>query len=387
MRATYARIYLSNFRQNVRLIRQYTKNNPKICACVKANGYGHGLIPIAEAAIGAGASWLGVAICDEAVELREAGIRAAILLLGLPSPDEIETLIRNYISCVVADREVLELFQRKASEIGMTAQLHLNIDTGMARIGCRPDEAPALAETIHRSDVLQLEGVCTHFPVADLDRDFTAKQIRQFDRAVGAIRDAGIDPGVVHAANSSGIVDFPEAWYDMVRAGILLYGYYATPRGDRPVPVRPVMELVSSVSFIKRVPANTGISYGLSYKTTGETTVATVAAGYGDGYSRLLSNRADVSIRERRYRVSGNICMDQFMVDLGNDSRVRRYDEVILFGPGETSPDAEELSSLTGTIPYEITCSVSQRVPREYVEGPRRRPGPDAREVSPNAGG
>ena len=234
----------------------------------------------------------------------------------------------------------------------------------MGRIGCDPSVVTLLARRIVESDYLELEGVCTHLARADESPSFTQEQIDRFDRCLDEIRQNGVDPGIVHAANSAGMLTQTNSWYDMVRPGIMAYGY--PPVAVPSVHVDPIMEFVAKVVYLKRVPAGTPISYGSTYTTRGETVIATVAAGYGDGYNRLLSNVGSVSIRGARYPVVGRVCMDQFMIDVGIESPVLVYDEVILFGrnPG---PDAAELAKLVGTISYEITCSVGKRVSREYT--------------------
>lgn len=369
MRATRAIIHTENFRHNIRCLQHHTNGGPGICLCVKADAYGHGAVPIALAAQEAGVEWLAIATCDEGAELRDAGIDLPILLLSLPVPDEIETIIKNDISSVVGDEELISRFERAASSLGEKARLHLKIDTGMGRIGCAATDALPLAGRVVSSPHLVLEGICTHFPVADeADRTFTEEQIRLFDACIADIRNAGIDPGIVHAANSGAIVDYPSAWYDMIRPGIIAYGYYPSAEKPRVVPVRPVMELLSQIVFLKKVEAGTPVSYGLTYKTPRATTIGTVAAGYGDGYSRLLSNKAHVLIRGNRYPVAGRVCMDQFMVDLGPESDVQLYDDVVLFGPDGTGMSADDIADITGSISYEVVCGISKRVPRKYAD-------------------
>ena len=237
----------------------------------------------------------------------------------------------------------------------------------MGRVGCQPARGLALAARIHRLDHVALDGVCTHFAAAEEDIEFTRAQTETFTGFIRGMRDHGIDPGIVHAANSACIVSHPETWFDMVRPGIIAYGYYPKRRMHEPFAIKPVMELVSKVVFTKEVDRGTPISYGMTYRAPARTSIATVAAGYADGYNRLLSNRGKVAIRGSQYSVVGRVCMDQFMVDIGVSSPVRNYDDVILFGPNGPAPNAWDLAESTGTIPYEITCSVGKRVERVYV--------------------
>jgi len=227
-----------------------------------------------------------------------------------------------------------------------------------------------LVRLIQNNKSLKLGGICTHFPGADMkDKQFTLDQVYQFNRLIGKIREAGIDPGLVHAANSGAGIDLPQAYYDMIRPGIMAYGYYPSAEQKRVIPLVPVMEFQTRIVFIKRVAVGTPISYSMTYRTTRETTIATLPVGYADGYNRLLSNNGQVVIRGKRFPIVGRICMDQCMVDLDDDPSIQLYDNVLLFGPGAGNIDAEELSGRTRTIPYEVTCVVGKRVPRVYVNG------------------
>lgn len=374
MRATRALIHLDTLGKNIRLFRERIAPGVKICMAVKADAYGHGAVRVIRTAREAGVHCFGVAAVCEAAEIREAGMDVPLLLFSLPLPEEVPEVVALGLSPFVADERMIELIEREAAACGKTVGVHLKIDTGMGRIGCAPEEAPALCRKIAGSESLRLEGVCTHFPGADEDDPaFTLAQIERFRDTVEEIRRAGIDPGTVHAANSAGALRFPQARFDMVRPGIVLYGY--PPFGSETGTVgvgsdgfRPVMEFESRVVFLKRVPAGFPVSYGMTYRTPRPTVIATVSAGYADGYSRALSNGGEVLIRGRRYRVAGRICMDQFMVDLGPDTDVQPLDRVTLFGPDSAGPDAEELAEHTGTISYEVTCAVGRRVPRIYIE-------------------
>ncbi len=352
------------------MVRRHVGPGPEICMAVKADGYGHGAVEVSKTAISAGVSRLGVAVVEEGVQLREAGIEAPVLLFSLPVPGSFPLLFRYGIAPFIADRETAGELSAAAPVGAPPLPVHLKLDTGMGRIGCSPEEAPSIAESIAALPGIRLEGVCTHFAAADsADRRFTLEQIGRFRGAVKEIRRRGIDPGILHASNSAAVLDFPEAHFDMIRPGIILYGYYPSRELERFLPVLPVMEFRSEVIFRKRVPADTPVSYGLSYRTRTETVIATIPAGYGDGYNRLLSNQGLVTIRGRRYPVAGRVCMDQFMVDLGPDSDIAVGDEAILFGPEKEALSAEDVADRCGTIPYEITCAISRRVPRVYREG------------------
>ena len=372
-RATRAYIHTENLKENLKLVKSLLNKDTKICAAVKADAYGHGAVEIARILLNTGADCLGVSSVYEGGELREAGIEAPIILFGHAEEKEIESIYSWDIQPFAGSFTYLRALERTGKKMNRSILVHLKIDTGMGRIGCPPDEAPSLAEYISGSPFLKLQGTCTHFPVADgtseEDRNFTAEQIRVFKEAVESIRQRGIDPGIVHAANSGAVAAWPEAHFDMVRPGIILYGYYPDPEMERPVKLLPVMELASSLCFIKKVPGNTSISYGRTWRAETETFIGTVPAGYADGYSRLLSNRSEVLIGEKRYSLAGRVCMDQMMIDLGLEKpeEFKIGDKAVLFGPDSRGPDAEELAGILETISYEITCAVSRRVPRIYI--------------------
>ncbi len=269
----------------------------------------------------------------------------------------------------VADEEGIAGLERAAARLGRRAAAHVKIDTGMGRVGCRPEDAAALARRVAASRSLTLAGVCTHFAGADLpERGYTERQIGLFRECLDEIRSLGVDPGVVHASNTGGVLGFPEAHFSMVRVGLALYGYYPHTDLPRPLDLRPVMELSTRVAFIKEVERGTAISYGMTWRAERRTRIATLPVGYADGYSRRLSNRGEVWVRGRRCPVVGRVCMDQCMADVGPATDVRVGDPVTLFGPGEGRPDAAEIARLMDTIPYEVTCLITRRVPRVAVE-------------------
>ncbi len=373
MRPTQAVIHLDNLRHNITTLMEHTasrsanRRRPLFCVAVKADGYGHGVCEVAEIALELGAEYLGVAAVSEATKLRSQGVGGPILLYSLTDPAEFATIAELDLAPFVADSEYIAKLDRAAADCRRVVGVHLKVDTGMGRVGCRPEEARDLASQILACGHLRLDGVCTHFPVADTpNSSFTRRQAERLAEVAAELRAAGINPGIVHAANSGAVIEYPETWFDMVRPGISVYGYYPSGDQERPLELKPVMEFRSQIVFTKRVPKGTGISYGLSYHTEKDTVIATVPAGYGDGFNRLLSNRGEVLIRGTRYPIVGRVCMDQFMVDIGPEPEVQTGDTVTLFGPDQDGPDAEEIANLTGTIPYEVTCSPTARVPRVY---------------------
>jgi len=369
MRATKAIIRLDNLRHNIGIIQTHVGKNSAICMAVKANAYGHGAIRIAKTAIAAGIKALGVATVDEGLDLRKAGISAPLYLFSLPCDTEIEALVTSGLIPFCTDENIINKYNAAAKQQHKIITVHLKVDTGMGRIGCAPQNAVELATLISSCTYLELGGICTHFPIADSgDARFTKAQIDILKNVIFKLQQQGIRVNIIHAANSGAIIDKPESYFNMVRPGIILYGYYPSHDQARILDVKPVMELKTQISFIKKVAKGTSISYGRTYITKAETYIATLPIGYGDGYSRLLSNRADVFIEGRRYPVAGRVCMDQIMIDLGPKTDLTVGREVVLFGAAQGAPDAEEIADLMETIPYEVTCLITARVPRVYID-------------------
>lgn len=387
MRATRAVIHLENLKYNIEQIKKKLKANVRICLPVKADAYGHGAVQIALCALHSGVFCLAVASVREAALLREAGITAPIILLSLPVPEETNLLIRYDIIPLVIDEECIDALNDASRRAGKKTAVHLKIDTGMSRIGCTPKNAVQLAKRIQNSSNLKLDGVCTHFSVSDSfekdDKAYTKKQIADFKNAVTAIQNAGIDTGIVHASNSGAVLEYPEAQFDMVRPGLLCYGYTpyrknACETGQNTekdvfssIKLRPVMELLTKVVFIKKITKGTAVSYGRSWTASQDTYVATLPIGYADGLSRSLSPTLRVKIGENFYPIIGRICMDQCMVDLGSCTSVKRWDDVCIFGPNNvtgSNNSAQDLADIAATIPYEIMCNINKRVDRIYTE-------------------
>ena len=368
MRATRAIIHTDRFCGNVQRIREKVGVKPLICAPVKADAYGHGAVPMARAAIEAGASYLAVATVEEGAELRSAGISAPVLVLSLPLPEELADAARLRLSLLLGDEDMVKEAALSAEQAGEKLSVHLKIDTGMGRVGCRPEAAPALARCIASFRSLVYAGTATHLAVADSrtpeDIRYTKEQLDLFTQSIESIRAAGFDPGVVHAANSGAILLHEDACFDMVRPGILLYGY--SPVENPPIFVEPVMELITRIVLIKTVRGDEAVSYGRTWTALEDTRIATIPVGYGDGLPRGLSGKFSVGIRRRFYPLAGRICMDQCMIDLGDDTDIQRWDEVTIFGGNAQS--AADIAVKFNTIPYEITCNINKRVPRVYTD-------------------
>lgn len=375
MRPTKAIIHLDNLQHNIAQIKKKLKDNVKICLPVKADAYGHGAVRSAIAAIRAGVTHLAVASVQEGVELREAGIVAPIISLSLPSLEEIESIIENNIHPLVVDEEFIYCLNSAAFNMKKIAHVHLKIDTGMGRIGCTPDEAVKLAAQIKAAKNLVLDGVCTHFAVSDSQKEedsvFTKNQISIFKKTICNLENAGINCGIVHAANSGAVLLYPETQFDMVRAGLLAYGYTPTKKLAEKIDLKPVMELITQIVSIKKINKGTSVSYDRLWTASKDTYIATLPIGYADGLMRALSGNLNVRIGENFYPIVGRICMDQCMVDIGSAPCVHRWDKVCIFGPSTASDrnnSARDLGLHVNTIPYEITSNINKRVPRVYID-------------------
>lgn len=364
MHATKAVIYLDNLKNNYRNIREYVGKEVKICAAVKADAYGHGEKEVSRVLDAEGVDYFAVATVLEGMTIRKADITKPIILLTPSLPSEYENILRYDITPIITDETQISGLIETAKSGGKPISVHLKIDTGMGRIGCSPENALSFAEKIHNSPFLQLAGICTHFPCSDAEeRSTTLSQIEAFKRIIQIIRDKGIPTGIVHTANSGAIIDYPESYFDMVRPGILLYGYYPSHDQKRPINVKPVMQLETQIVFLKKTPKGTPISYGMTYVTKEDTWIATLPVGYGDGYNRRLSNKGKVLINNKLYPIVGRVCMDQLLVNLGPETDIKLYDKAILFGPHKEL-SAETLADQLDTIPYEVTCWVSKRAHR-----------------------
>jgi alanine racemase len=370
-----ARVDLDAVRANVGALRARA-GDAAVMAVVKADGYGHGMVPCARAAMDAGASWLGVAIVDEAVALRAAGITAPVLAWLVGPHDDIEVAVRADVDTSVSALWALERAASAASAAGRPARVHLKVDTGLGRAGATAADWPQLVDAAAKAQAdggVQVVGVWSHFAYADTPGHPTvARQIATFHEALAVADRAGLRLQVRHLANSAGTLALPDSHFDLVRPGVAVYGLSPGPEVGTPASLglRPAMTLTAEVALAKRVPAGQGVSYAHRYVTERETTLALVPLGYGDGIPRHATNRGEVLLGGRRHRVAGTVCMDQFVVDVGDDE-VRAGDEIVLFGPGDRGePTADDWAEAAGTINYEIVTRIGARVPRVY-EGER----------------
>ncbi|OGB99806.1 MAG: alanine racemase [candidate division NC10 bacterium RIFCSPLOWO2_12_FULL_66_18] len=373
VRPTHAEIDLSAIAANVALACRLAGPETRVMAVVKADAYGHGAVPVARVALGAGATWLGVAIPEEAVPLREAGIACGILVLGPIAPDQADLVAAHDLDQCVSDQAQAEALDRAARARGRVLALHLKVDTGMGRVGLRPREVRRVAEKIWALPSVRLAGLMTHFADAEADEPgFAREQLVRFAEAARELAAAGIPAPLRHAANSAALLFLPEARLDLVRPGIMLYGYHPRgPRGGPESPLRPALRLRTAISQIQDVAQGESVSYGRTFVAPRDLRVATLPVGYADGCGRLLSNRGRVLIRGQRVPIVGRVCMDMTMVDVSGFPDVRVGDEAVLIGrQGADEITADEVAELQGTISYEVLCRIGPRVPRVYLPPP-----------------
>jgi alanine racemase len=364
-RPTRIVVDLDALAHNLRSIRAHV--GVPVMGIVKANAYGHGLVPAALHLQAQGIEQLGVAFLEEGIALRQAGITIPILVLGGIFGPQVAQFIAHDLEITVSSLDKLHQVEKAAQAVGRKAVIHLKIDTGMERIGVHSYSAAPFIEAAVASQWCVLKGIYSHLACADDPQSaMTALQVERFHEACAHITRIGAPMPLRHLANSGGVLHFPETHLDMVRPGILLYGVLPDPASQRAVDVRAVLSLVSQVVYFKVVKAGNPVSYGATWTPVEDTRVVTIPIGYGDGYPRALSSRGEVLIRGRRYPIVGRICMDQFMVDIGHDSAWNE-DEVVLIGrQDEPMITVESVAQAAGTIPYEILTGLNQRIPRVY---------------------
>ena len=370
-RPTWAEIDLAALAHNLRVIRDHVGDEVKILAAVKANAYGHGAIECARRLESEGVDWFGVALPEEGVELRNAGIMRPILCLGGFWSGQEAALLHQKLTPVVYRLDMIESLDCVARNASVVADVHLKIDTGMGRLGVRADEVSAFCDALTRLQNIRVDGLMTHLAAADDEskEEFTDRQLNEFDQAVAIFRQRGFSPTFIHAANSAATFAKRRAADNLVRPGGSLYGFTRDvfPGNIDAPQLRPVMSLHSRVMLLKRVPKGERLGYGCTFETKRSSLIATLPIGYDDGYRRALSNRARVIIRGHFSPVVGRVSMDLTLIDVTDVAGVSLDDEVILLGcDKEPSITAEELGELAGTISYEITCGISGRVPRIY---------------------
>ena len=368
MRPTWADISLAAIAHNVELLADLVRPS-KLCAVVKADAYGHGMIPVARTAVEAGASMLAVALVDEGRQLRKVGIESPILLLSEPRPNEFAEVVELRLIPTVYQGEGLAAAAAAASAAQELLPVHLKLDTGMARVGAPPAEVMMMADSIAERDALELAGVWTHCAVADEpDNPFTAYQIEQFNHLLSRLKLAGHHDYCRHLANSAVAMAHPAGRFDMVRCGIAIYGIPPSPAMAGCLPLQPAMTLRTEVAMVKTIAAGTPVSYGHHYTAPADTQLATIPIGYADGWTRRLGvSGGEVLIGGRRRPIAGVVTMDQTMVDCGLDHPVSPGDEVVLLGrQGEDEITATDIAERLDTVAYEVVCQLGRRVSLRY---------------------
>ena len=379
-RCSKAIIYTENLKNNIVEIKKCLSPQTKLCIAVKADSYGHNAILTSKLAEEAGVEFLAVATVDEGIELRNAGIKCNILLLSICIPEEYESLFKYDITPLIFDLENIKNLSDAADKYftnNAKFKVQLAVDTGMGRIGCYPDEAGEQAQVINNSNHLILSGMCTHFAVSDsLDKEnieFTNKQYENFEKAIENVKNKGIDPGICSCSNSAAIMNNKNMHINMVRAGIITYGYYPDDitkeylkSVNKDIELKPVLSLETKVVAIRHFKKGQSISYGRTYVCENDTDIAVLPIGYADGLLRRFSPGLCVTINGKNYPVRGRICMDQCMVELGKNHNVKLWDKVLIFGPKESGAlnTADDLAKIGKTISYEVLTSISKRIER-----------------------
>ena len=376
-RPTWAEVSLGALRQNFRVVQQHIGKDVTICAVVKADAYGHGAIECSRALESEGATWFGVTSLDEAIPLREAGIRGRILLFTGFWRGEEEDLVRLKLTPTVWEPEQIELLEKAASALGARHPVHLKIDTGMGRLGVAPENLPRIISALRSSPHLIVEGLSTHLASSEvLDAPSVPEQLSTFEEARCWLKNEDIEPAFIHVANTGAVISRRESWNNMVRPGIALYGYYLPfERAGREVTgtglrlaVKPVLTWKTRILSLRDVSAHQALGYGGTYVTKAPAHIAVLPVGYADGFNRALSSRGRVIIREHYAPIVGRISMDLTLVEVTGLPGVTVGDEVILLGTSDgLSVDAREHASLSNTAIYEVLCGISKRVPRKYV--------------------
>lgn len=367
-RPTWAEVDLSAIRDNIKAIREKVGPKVKLMPAVKANAYGHGAAPVGRACLEAGAHVLSVCCVEEAQELHEAGIGSPILILGCSTPDSAGEIVQNGFISTLCDLDIAHALSKAAHSRGKKAVAHIKLDTGMGRIGVSVGEAVEFARAVSALPGIVLEGLFTHLAdTGNPDKSFTLAQLALIGEVASELRHGGIRVPIVHAANSAAVLEHPEAYFDAVRPGIIVYGVYPSADAPRSVPLREALTLKSRIVFLKDAEVGATISYGRTHTVKRKSKIATLPIGYADGYSRLLSNKGEACVRGSRVPVVGRVCMDQIMLDVTDVPGVSTGDEVILYGGGIDYLSVDAIADKIGTISYEVLCAISQRVPRIYV--------------------
>jgi len=371
IRPVWLEINLDAIAHNVKTIKQIVGENTQIIAVVKANAYGHGAIEVSETLLENGVTMLGVGVVDEGIVLRKAGIKAPILVCGLTTGDQFESLVLHNLTATVCDLRTAQILSRIADKRKKRVRIHIKIDTGMGRLGILSKDTLNFVKEISEMKNIEIEGIFTHFAASnEEDGIYTRKQFEKYKKALLELEEEGINIPLRHVANSAAILHSSSLHLNAVRPGIALYGLFPSPKTKRTIQLKPAAEFKTKIVFLKKVPAGKSIGYGRTYITTKSSRIATLPVGYADGYSWLLSNKGEVLVRGRRAPIIGRICMDLCMIDVTHISGVQIGDEVVLWGKqGSEMISAEEVAQKIGSIVYEVICMVDkERVPKVFIK-------------------
>lgn len=368
-RPTWVEIDLHALKHNLLTIKKLVGPKVKIMGIVKANAYGHGDIEVSRVLLNNHVEMLGIAILEEGIHLRETGIKAPLLLLSGLFEEQIDTLIKYDLTPTVYDLKLAHILSNRAGHFNKIVNVHIYVDTGMGSIGVRYDKAVEFVKSIKLVKNLSISGIYTHCSCSDeKDSTFTNLQIKRFKDVLTTLDKVGIHIPLKHMANSAAILGYPGVYFDMVRPGLSLYGLYSSEEIPRTTGIKPVMNFKTRVIHIKDMEKGDVVGYGSSYTVAGPTRVATLPVGYNDGYSRSFSNAGKVIVRGVKVPIVGRVCMDQCFVDVTNIKEISVGDEVVLYGSqGQETISMESIARQLNTIPYEVTCSISNRVPRIYI--------------------
>ncbi|HBR16129.1 MAG: alanine racemase [Deltaproteobacteria bacterium RIFCSPLOWO2_12_FULL_43_16] len=367
-RPTFAIIDRVAIRSNFLQIKKNVDKGVDILAVVKANAYGHGAVETAKTLEQSGCRFFGVAICEEGVELRKAGIKSSIIVLGGVYPNQTREIIKYNLTPVIFDGETARILNNFLKKADKKIKVHIKIDTGMGRLGLLPEEIEPFFNKLKGLANLEVEGILSHFAEADEeDKGFSKKQLAIFLKAIKVIQRLGFKPRFQHIANSAALLEYNPSHFNMVRPGIMLYGAYPALRMKEQIRLKPVMRLVTNIVQLKDMPKGFSVSYGRKYVAKKRSIIAAIPIGYGDGYPRSLSGKGEVLVRGKRVRVAGTICMDITMLDVTHIKGVSVGDEAVIIGKqGNDEIKVDELAEKAGTIPYEILCGITSRIPRVY---------------------
>ena len=375
LKRTWAQVSLDAITNNYNQVRGLLAPKCRLMAMVKADAYGHGAVHVAQHLSALGADYFGVSSIDEAMQLREGGLDAPVLVLGYTPAEFLQTLAENNITQTIYDVEQAGQFSRQAKQLGVTLKVHLKVDTGMARLGLvagqgNIEQTARQLWQIYRLPGLEVEGIFTHFACADdMESDYTQQQFEIFNKVISALEQMGARLPIKHCANSAATISNPETHLDMVRVGLCLYGLYPNGQPVGSVALQPAMQVKCIISQIKWLEADNSVSYGRTYKTDKSTKLAVIPIGYADGYSRALSNRARVLVDGEYANVVGRVCMDMCCVDVSQIENIKTGDQVTIFGTsGDKFIPVDEIANILGTISYEICCIIAKRVPRLYIK-------------------